>query len=146
MKNRFNAPYFILQVIFWPFCFAIWMLYQNAPGSLSGTTLFPYMYFYMGAQFLKGLHRMLVCDAQGCLFNPFSRSQCLTLALLATNATLLHLSAGASGLMDEQLLLTLINLIMWGAVSHQIYYTLQEFTTILDIYTFSIKHPDKLKP
>jgi len=48
--------------------------------------------------------------------------------------------------MNEHHLLILINLIMWGAVCHQIHYTLQEFTTILDIYTFSAKYPDKLKP
>jgi len=28
MKRRFNAPDFIKQVVFWPLCFAIWLLYQ----------------------------------------------------------------------------------------------------------------------
>ena len=47
--------------------------------------------------------------------------------------------------MDEAVLLILVNVITYGAVAHQIYYVLEEFTTILDINVFSIKYPEKLK-
>jgi len=47
--------------------------------------------------------------------------------------------------MTEWKLLVLINVISYGAIAHQIYYTLHEFTTILDINVFSAKYPHKLK-
>jgi len=47
--------------------------------------------------------------------------------------------------MNEKILLTLVNAITYGAVLHQIYFTLEEFQAILDINTFTIKYPEKLK-
>jgi hypothetical protein len=47
--------------------------------------------------------------------------------------------------MDERLMLEGMNLISWGAVLHQIYYTINDFCRVLDIYCLSIKYPENLK-
>ena len=47
--------------------------------------------------------------------------------------------------MDEKVLLILVNVISLSAVAHQIYYVLEEFTTILDINVFTVKYPERLK-
>jgi len=36
-------------------------------------------------------------------------------------------------------------LLSWGAVAHYVYFILQEFCQILDIYVFSIKNKDDKK-
>ena len=48
-------------------------------------------------------------------------------------------------MVDELYLLVGVNVIAWTAVWHQIYYTIGDFTRILDINCFSVKHIEKLK-
>jgi hypothetical protein len=77
-----------------------------------------------GAQFLQSVHRMMVCDATSSELQPIRRTQILVWALLALNYFYLYSSEGKMGFMTEWKLLVLINVISWGAIVHQIFYTL----------------------
>lgn len=46
-----------------PLLLITWLAYQQTPGSQSATTYFPLVYSAYAAQFIKSVHRMMVCDA-----------------------------------------------------------------------------------
>ena len=80
---------------------------------------------------------MLVSSVIGDIFNPYRRTILLSWALLAINGAFILVKS--TPLVNEGLLLLAINIINWSAVAHYVYYVLQEFCAILDIYVFTIK-------
>lgn len=144
-RKRFEPCLFAQHVGFVPLLCLIWFCYCLAPGSLATSDYFFFTYMCLGAQFLQAIHRMLVCDVTCAKFYPIRRTHMLVWTLLIMNGIALWLSQGQSGLFNEQYLLIFVCLVSWCAVVHQIYYTIQEFTRVLDIYCFSAKYPEKLK-
>lgn len=88
----------------------------------------------------------MVCDVTLAPYYAIRRTHVLVWALLAANAFCLIQSNGQQGMMDELTLLVGVNAISWTAVWHQIFYTISDFTRILDINCFTVKHLHKLKP
>jgi len=102
----------------------VWLLYCLNPNSKALDEYFCLTYMCYGAQFLQAMHRMLVCDVTCGTFYPIRRTHLLVWVLLIANGLALFISEGESPLVDEQILLIAVNLISWGAVAHQIYYTI----------------------
>lgn len=144
-RKRFEKCLFAQHVAFMPILCLVWFCYCLAPGTLASTDYFFLSYMCFGAQFLQAIHRMLVCDVTCAKFYPIRRTHMFVWSLLTINGIALWLSQGQSGLFNEQYLLVFVNLVSWSAVVHQIYFTIQDFTRILDIYCFSAKYPEKLK-
>jgi len=145
-KKRYSSMTFLSQMLILPLMIIVWTSYQFVPGTKSRDEYNMLVILGYGAQFLQATHRLMVCDVTLAPFYAIRRTHVLVWALLAANGFCLISSQGKQGLMDEWYLLVGVNLISWAAVWHQIWFTIGDFTRILDINCFTVKHPHKLKP
>ena len=91
-----------------------------------------------GSHFLQGTLRAMISGVTLEVFNPFRRSNVLMWILMICNGTSLFMNGVP--LMDEFLMICLINIVGWGCVFHQVYYTIDDFKRILNIKLFTIKY------
>jgi len=88
----------------------------------------------------------MVCDVTLAPLYAIRRTHIIVWLILWFNACALISSNGREGIADELHILIGVNVISWAAVWHQIFFTIGDFTRILDINCFTVKHPEKLKP
>ena len=140
--KRYRPLSFLAHSSFMIVLCSIFMSYSFIPGSVAATTYTRTMMFAYGGQFIQVMLRLLVSSVVHDIFNPYRRTILIGWALMAINAASL-LSTGAP-LINEGLLFAAVCLLSWSAVFHYVYYVLQEFCSILDIWVFAIKHKQEI--
>lgn len=93
--------------------------------------------FCFAGQFLQAVLRMLVANASGENFNPYRRTTLIAWGLMSVNIVALIFNGEA--LINEQYLFRFINVMIWSAIAHFVFYVLQELKEILGINIFTVK-------
>lgn len=142
--KRYRPMSFLAQASFMIVLCSSYLAYSLVPGSVAASTYTKTMMFAYGGQFIQVMLRLLVSSVVHDNYNPYRRTILLGWTLMAINAASL-LTYGAP-FINEGLLFLAICMLSWGAVFHYVYYVLQEFCSILDIWIFTIKHKKDLAP
>jgi hypothetical protein len=95
------------------------------------------MMFAYGSQFLQGTLRALISGVTREKYQPYRRTNTTMWSLMIINAFSIIVLGHV--LIDELALVVLMNLIGWGAIAHQVYWTIQDFKRVLGIRMFRIK-------
>lgn len=95
------------------------------------------MHLAFGAQFLQGTLRAMISSTTLENFNPYRRSNISMWLLMVVNAASIYMSG--KPLINEYFMIFTVFAVSWGAVMHQIYYTIEDFKRILNIELFKIK-------
>lgn len=136
--KRYRPLSFLAHSSFMFVLIGIYLSYTLIPGSVASTLYPKTTMMAYGGQFIQVILRILVSNVLGDIYNPYRRTILLGWSLMAINA--ISLLATRQPFINEGLLFLAINIISWGAVSHYVYYVLQEFCALLDINVFTIKH------
>ena len=92
--------------------------------------------FCFAGQFLQGCLRMIVANASGENFNPYRRTTLIAWGLMGIN--ILSFIIWNEPIIDEKWLFRGINIMIWSAIAHYVYYVLDEMKVILGINIFTV--------
>ena len=79
---------------------------------------------------------MLVANASGENFDPYRRTTLIAWSLMGINIVSFFLYKEA--LIDEKWLFRGINVMIWSAIAHFVYYVLKELKAILSMNVFTV--------
>lgn len=98
----------------------------NSYGALVGSNVLQthprLVIFCFAGQFLQANLRMLIANASGENFNPYRRTTLIAWGLMIVNMASLLINGEA--LMNEQYMFAFINVIIWSAVAHFVWFIL----------------------
>ena len=83
---------------------------------------------------------MIVANASGENFNPYRRTTLIAWGLMGVN--IVSFFFFKQPLLDEKWLFRGINIMIWSAIAHFVYYVLKELKQILGINVFTVTPKD----
>ena len=121
-KARFSLPTFVGHYGY------MWIntVIYNSYGALSGSKIMQtnsrLVIFCFAGQTVQAVLRILIANASGEIFNPYRRTTLIAWGLMSINMASLLMNGEA--LMNEQYMFAFINVIIWSAVAHFVWFVM----------------------